>query len=138
MAVASGHPEASPRRWASWIVMMAIAMVGVFTWLGTFIVAGLIVVAFGLGQGPNTWLGGAVGFAGFFGGLAAAAIVMFRIIRRHHRLVALSGFGDEPDDDVDASNPVATEVSRRSSSPAELRDHDARLAERTDDDSSRT
>ena len=68
----------------------------------------------------------------------AAAIVMFRIVRRHHRVVALSGFGDEPDDEGDASIPVATEVSRRTISPAELRDLDARVAERKDDDSPRT
>jgi uncharacterized membrane protein YbhN (UPF0104 family) len=138
MAVASGHPEASPQSWGSVIVMMAIAMVGVAIWFGTFILSGVIVVVFGLGQGPYSSLGGAVALAGFFGGLAAAAIVMFRIIRRHRRLVAISGFGGEPGDEGDPSTPVATEVSRRAISSAELRDLDARLAKRKDGDSSRT
>ena len=137
-AAAAGHPEASPRSLGSVIVMMGIAMVGVGIWFGIFILSGVIVAVFGLGQGPYASLGGAVAMAGFFGGLAAAAIVMFRIIRRNRGLVALSGFGDEPDDDGDASTPVATETGRRAISPKELRDLDARLAEGKDDDSSRT
>jgi hypothetical protein len=137
-AVAGETPPVRPSEWGSLIVLMVVAMLGVGIWFGAFIVSGVIIAVFGLGQGPYASLGNAVALAGFFGGLAAAAIVMFRIIRRHRRLVALSGFGDEPDDEGDASTPVATEVSRRGISPTELRDLDARLAERKDDDSSRT
>jgi uncharacterized membrane protein YbhN (UPF0104 family) len=136
--VASDNPGLSPRGWGSVIVMMAIAMVGVVIWFGTFILSGVIVAVFGLSQGPYSSLGNAVALAGFFGGLAGAAIVMFRIIRRHRRLVALSGFDDEPDDDGEASASVATVVSRPAISPNKLRDVDARLVEappaREDDD----
>jgi hypothetical protein len=139
IAVASDNPGLSPRGWGSVIVMMAIAMVGVVIWFGTFILSGVIVAVFGLSQGPYSSLGGAVALAGFFGGLAAASIVMFRIIRRRRKLVALSGFDDEPNDDGDPSASVAAVVSRPAISPNTLRDLDARHAEappaREDDDS---
>jgi uncharacterized membrane protein YbhN (UPF0104 family) len=138
LSVVAGETAVRPGEWGSLIVLMGVAMVGVGIWFGTFIVSGVIIAVFGLGQGPYASLGNAVALAGFFGGLAAAAIVMFRIIRRHRRLVALSGFGDEPDDEGDASTAVAIEVSRRGISPTELRDLDARLAENKDDDSPRT
>ena len=135
-AAAAGHPEASPRQWGSVIVMMIVAMVGVVVWFGAFILSGVIIAVFGLGHGPYASLGGAIALAGFVGGLAAAGIVMLRIIRRHRRLVALSGFGNERDDD--ATTPVVTEATRHGISPTELRDLDARLVERTDQDPART
>ena len=134
IAVASGNPGLSPRGWGSMIVMMAIAMVGVAIWFGTFILSAIIVGVFGLGQGPYTSLGGAVALAGFFGGLAAAAIVMIRIVRRHRRLVALAGFADDPDDSGSrAPSPIvaAMAASRRDIAASRLGALDANLASRT-------
>ena len=134
IAVASGNPGLSPRGWGSLVVMMVVAMVGVVIWFGAFIVSVVIVGVFGLSHGPYVWIGNAIALAGSVGGLGAAAVVMFRIVRRNRRLVALSGFGDEPDDD--AATPVVAEVSRSGISPISLLDLDARLAERKDDASS--
>ena len=134
IAVASGNPGLSPRGWGSMIVMMAIAMVGVAIWFGTFILSAIIVGVFGLGQGPYTSLGGAVALAGFFGGLAAAAIVMIRVVRRHRRLVALKGFADDPDDSgSQAPSPIVAVMaaSRREISASRLRELDANLASAT-------
>ena len=138
MAAVSGDPVVIPRDAGSLVVMIVAVMLGIVIWFGAFIVSVVIVGVFGLTHGPYVWLGNAIALAGIVGGLVAAAIVMFRIVRRSRSLLALSGSGDEPDHGGEASTPVAAKVSRPAISPTELRDLDARLAERKDDDSSRT
>jgi hypothetical protein len=123
----------SARGWVSMVVMMALAIIGVVILFGALVAASLIVVVFGLDQGPYAWLGVGLTWTGFFGGLAAAAFVMMRIVRRRHRVVVLAGFADEPDDPADPtqSSILAAIAARGEIDTSRLRAIDARLASPT-------
>jgi hypothetical protein len=127
----TGEGAPSIRGLGSAVVILPIALVGVGTWFGVIAVAGLVIVAFGLGDGPYAGLGGAVAVAGFLGGIAAAAIVMTRIVRRHRKLVAAPLFGDDDppiDSEVHSKSDAAPIARSPATSGFRPRELDARLA----------
>jgi hypothetical protein len=118
----------------SCVGMMAVAVVGVVILFGVLAAVSLIVVALGLSEGPYAWLGAALMWSAFIGGLAAFGILVLRFTRRHRRIAAIAGFANEPDDTRDGSpSPilVAITASRRGISLSRLRDLDASLAPST-------
>jgi hypothetical protein len=113
------------------LAMMAVALVGVVILFGVLAAVSLIVVALGLTEGPYAWLGAALMWAAFFGGLAAFGILVLRFTRRHRRIAAIAGFTNEPDDARDGSpSPILVAIAarRRDISASRLRDLDANLA----------
>ena len=76
------------------ILIMVLAIVGLailFAFLG---VASLVIILFAVESGPNAGLVVPLISAAFVGGLAVAAFVMLRIIRRRAARIVLAGFGE--------------------------------------------
>lgn len=117
------------RHAGSVIALLGTALVGCAVLGAVLALAGLVVVVLGVSRGPLAALGTAILSAGLVIGLAAAAIVMHRIIRRLPALTTIAGFrepDDSPDDEVRAEPSRFVEPGRASSGDR-LRALDARL-----------
>jgi len=88
------------------IVMMAIALIGFAVLFAVLGVTGVVLMVFGLTQGPFKWLGNAVLWTGVIVGFGGAGIVMWKIIRRRPALTTLAGFS-EPDDPPGTELPAS-------------------------------
>lgn len=118
------------RRAGGAIVMMATALVGCAVLAVALGLAGIVIVVLGVSQGPFSWLGTAILWAGLVVGFGGAAIVMFKIIRRRPALTTIAGFGetdDPPGIDLPAA-PLPIVPPREQMTAERLRAIDARLS----------
>ena len=98
-------PNSHLRRTGAAIVMMATALLGCAVLAAVLGLTGVIIVVLGVSQGPFAWLGNAILWTGVIVGFGGAALVMWRIIRRHPALTTLAGFS-EPDDPPGTEMPA--------------------------------